>query len=141
MEILAKSNIVTGMASEPHEDVIRRCGKMLVDAGYVNERYIEGMLARDRDFSTAIGNMIAIPHGQDEYKSEIIQTGLVVLTYPDGVPWNNETVKLVVGIAAKGNEHLSVLERIGDAFEEEAAVEQIVKDADAEALYRLFVGV
>ena len=64
MDILERTNIITGLSPEPHEDVIRRCGKMLAESGYVKERYIEGMLARDRGFSTAIGNMIAIPHGE-----------------------------------------------------------------------------
>lgn len=137
MEILQKSNILTGLAPEPHEDAIRRCGKMLLDSGYVNERYIEGMLARDRSFSTAIGNMIAIPHGEMAYKTEIASTGLVVLTYPDGVKWGDETVKLVVGIAAKGDEHLKILEQIAEAFEDEADVELVVRNADADAIYSL----
>ncbi len=135
MEILLKSNIITGLAPEPHEDVIRRCGKMLVDSGYVNAPYIDGMLARDRGFSTAIGNLIAIPHGEIAFKKEIKSTGLVVLTYPGGVEWNGETVKLVVGIAAKGDEHLEILERIVEAFEEEKDVEAAVQNNDVEALF------
>lgn len=137
MEILRKDNIITGLAPEPHEDVIRRCGKMLVDSGYVNEKYIEGMIARDRNFSTAIGNLIAIPHGEIAYKSEILNTGLVVLTYPGGVEWNGEIVKLVVGIAAKGGEHLEILERIVEAFEEEKDVEAVVQNADTGSIHRI----
>ncbi len=137
MEILARSNIITGLAPEPHEDVIRRCGRMLLDSGYIKEPYIEGMLARDRNFSTAIGNLIAIPHGEMDVKKEIIRTGLVVLTYPGGVEWNGETVKLVVGIAAEGDGHLEILERIVEAFEDEKDVEAVVGQNDAEALYRI----
>lgn len=136
-EILARENIVMGCASEGHEDVIRRCGAMLVAAGYAGERYVEGMLERDRDFSTAIGNGIAIPHGAKEYKNDIVATGLVVLTYPDGIPWNDGVVKLVVGIAAKGNEHIEILERLVDAFEDEEAVDAIVAAGDAEKVYRI----
>ena len=139
MEILTKGNIITGLAPEQHEDIIRRCGTMLVDSGYVNEPYIEGMIARDRSFSTAIGNLIAIPHGEIAYKQEILHTGLVVLTYPDGVQWGDQIVKLVIGIAAKGNEHLQILEQIAEAFEEESDVEAVVKNADTEALYHLLV--
>ena len=137
MDILTKHNIVTGLSPEPHEGVIRRCGKMLVDSGYVQESYIDGMIARDRSFSTAIGNMIAIPHGEETYKKDIISTGIVVLTYPDGLVWGEETVKLVVGIAAKGNEHLSILGRIADAFEAEEDVETVVHNADKDEIYRM----
>ena len=139
MEVLVKGNIVTGLAPEPYEDIIRRCGNMLVDGGYVRERYIEGMILRDRSFSTAIGNLIAIPHGEAAYKDEIIGTGIVVLTYPDGVQWGDETVKLVIGIAAKGNEHLSILERIAERFENEDDVEKIVSEADTTAIYKLLM--
>ncbi len=137
MEILDKRNIVTGLPSEPYEAVIRRCGRMLVDAGYTTERYIDGMIARDKGFSVAIGNLIAIPHGEADYKSEILSTGLVVLTYPDGLDWNGTPVKLVVGIAAKGDEHLELLGRIVEAFEEEASVDEAVRRGDADDLYRL----
>ena len=139
MEMLKLSNIITGLTPEPYEDVIRRCGKMLLDSGYINEAYIEGMIARDRSFSTAIGNMIAIPHGEMAFKKEILHTGLVVLTYPDGVNWGDQTVKLVIGIAAKGDEHLNILEQIAEAFEEEEDVEAVVQIADADAIYSLLV--
>ncbi|MDR0362009.1 MAG: PTS sugar transporter subunit IIA [Planctomycetota bacterium] len=136
-EMLEKENIVMGRASENHEDVIRRCGAMLVASGYVAEEYVTGMLERDRDFSTAIGNGIAIPHGAKEYKQYIQNTGLVVLTYPDGVSWNDGTVKLVVGIAAKGDEHIEILERLVDAFEDEEAVDAVVASGDAEKLHHI----
>ena len=139
MEILLKSNILTALAPEPHEEVIKRCGKMLLESGYINEAYIEGMIARDRSFSTAIGNMIAIPHGEMAYKKEILSTGLVVLTYPDGVAWGDQIVKLVIGIAAKGDEHLEILEKIADAFEDEEVVEAVVQKADPDALYSLLL--
>jgi mannitol/fructose-specific phosphotransferase system IIA component len=113
---------------------------MLVKSGYVNERYVEGMLLRDRGFSTAIGNAIAIPHGEKEYKSEILRTGLVVLTYPNGIEWGGQTVKLVIGIAAKGDEHLGIIERIVDAFDEESKVDAVVARGDADELYALLAG-
>ncbi|MDR1037917.1 MAG: PTS sugar transporter subunit IIA [Deltaproteobacteria bacterium] len=135
--LLDRKFIVTGLAPEGREDAIRRAGGMLLEGGYVTERYIEGMLARDRKFSTAIGNMIAIPHGEIEFKKEIRHTGLVVCTYPSGLEWGTETVKLVVGIAAKGVEHIEILEIMGDAFEDESSVEELVASADAERICKL----
>ncbi len=137
MEVLMKSNIVTGCASEDHEDVIRRSGAMLVASGYVKENYVKGMIERDRSFSTAIGNGIAIPHGAKEYKDDILATGLVVLTYPRGVLWNSDLVKLVIGIAAQGDGHIEILERVVEAFEDAAAVDAVVEANDVEKLYSL----
>ena len=135
-----RKNVVVGLPSEGHEDVIRRTGAMLAADGYVDEGYIAGMLERDRSFSTAIGNAIAIPHGANEYKKYIHGTGLVVLTYPEGVAWNDGVVKLVIGIAAKGDEHIEILERVVEAFEDESAVDDIVAKNDADALYEILSG-
>jgi mannitol/fructose-specific phosphotransferase system IIA component len=137
MEILRKSNIIVGLPPEGHEDAILRTGKMLVENGYATERYVEGMLARDRSFSTAIGNFIAIPHGEKDYKDAILETGIVVLTYPEGIIWGEKMVKLVVGIAARGDEHLSILSRIVEAMEDEESVEKLVAGGDADAIYTL----
>lgn len=136
-EILRKQDILTNCPPEGHEDAIRRCGQMLIAAGYVTPEYVDGMLQRDRDFSTAIGNGIAIPHGAKEFKRHILATGLVVVTYPQGIAWNDGVVKLVVGIAAKGNEHIDILESLVDAFEDESAVDAVVDAGDAEALHAI----
>jgi mannitol/fructose-specific phosphotransferase system IIA component len=65
-EMFKMENIILGLPSEDSDDVIRRCGKMLVENGYAQEKYVEGMLARDHSFSCGIGNFIAIPHGEKE---------------------------------------------------------------------------
>lgn len=137
LEVLSKDNIAIGCNPESHTDAIKRCGEMLVKAGYVKQEYIEGMIQRDKSFSTAIGNAIAIPHGEKEYKDYIQSTGIVVCTYPDGIEWNGENVKLVIGIAAKGDEHLSILEKIVETFEDEDSVNELVKDATVEKIYSI----
>ncbi len=139
-QIIKMENIVLNLPTEPYEDVIRRCGDLLVASGHANPRYVEGMIARDRGFSTAIGNYIAIPHGEKEYKQDILQTGLAVLTYPDGIDWNGQTVHLVIGIAAKGDEHLDILENIVDQLEEGDDVLALVESADKKAIYTMLTG-
>ncbi|WP_312641265.1 PTS sugar transporter subunit IIA [Hydrogenoanaerobacterium sp.] len=136
--ILSQQNIQLGLKPEMPQEAIRRCGRMLAEAGYVKEEYIKGMLARDAAFSTAIGNLIAIPHGEKEYKEHILCTGVVVITYPDGIDWNGVPVKLVIGIAAKGDEHLSILENIVETLEEEEDVVRLVNAGDAQAIYKIF---
>jgi PTS system mannitol-specific IIC component len=135
LPVLDKKNIIMGCKSEHHEDAVTRCGQMLKDDGYVTEKYIEGMLRRDRSFSTAIGNLIAIPHGEMEYKKEIRRTGVVIRAYPDGLDWSGERVKLVIGIAANNNAHLAILERIAEAFDNEDAVDAIVSAGNADAVF------
>jgi mannitol/fructose-specific phosphotransferase system IIA component len=108
---------------------------MLLDSGYINERYIEGMVARNKMLSVAIGNLIAIPHGEKDYKQDVINTGLAVLAYPDGIDWDGEQVKLVVGIAAKGDEHLEILARIAEAAEDLDKVNELASSDDVVAIH------
>jgi mannitol/fructose-specific phosphotransferase system IIA component len=136
-KIVKIENIVLDMPAETHEDAIRRCGRMLVESGYAAPRYVDGMLARDRDFSTAIGNHIAIPHGAKEYKDDILETGLVVVTYPDGIDWNGQKVHLVIGIAAQGNDHLDILENIVSKLEDDGDVLALVNARDKNAVYAM----
>jgi mannitol/fructose-specific phosphotransferase system IIA component len=138
--ILRKDNIILNQPKAEREDVIRRCGRMLADSGYVNERYIEGMIKRDNSFSTGIGNFIAIPHGEEAYKKDIIATGIVTLTYPEGIDWHGKVVYLVIGIAAKGDEHLDIMGNIVDNLETEDDVVKLVKNAGVDDVYRILNG-
>ena len=135
--ILTKENIVLNLASETPEEAIARCGRMLVAGDYAGETYAAGMQQREKVFSTAIGSHIAIPHGVNEVKDDIKATGIVVLTYPQGIVWNNDTVKLVIGLAAVGDEHLELLGRIVEACPTGDAVEALVAEGDAQHLYDL----
>jgi mannitol/fructose-specific phosphotransferase system IIA component len=138
MELLSIDGIVLNLPAEGREAVIRRCGRMLVDLGYAKERYIEGMLARDSSFSCAIGNGIAIPHGEVAYKPDILNTGFVVLTYPEGVEWHGQTIYLVIGIAARGEEHLDIIGNIVDYFDTEDDVKKFLALTDKENVRAIF---
>ena len=138
--MLSRENIVLGLPPETPEEVIARCGRMLVAGGYAGEAYAAGMQEREKAFSTAIGNHIAIPHGVNEVKDDIKATGIVILSYPQGIAWNNDTVKLVIGLAAVGDEHLEMLGRIVEACPTGDAVEALVAEGDANHIYDLFKG-
>jgi mannitol/fructose-specific phosphotransferase system IIA component len=137
MEILTKENIILNLPKESSNDVIRRAGRLLVESGYARERYIEGMLARDKQLSVAIGNCIAIPHGEAAYKQEIIETGLVVFTYPEAIDWNGQPVHIVIGIAAKGGEHNDILGNIVDIFDTEDDVKNFLAIGDKEKIHAM----
>jgi len=140
MEILKTDNIILNQPKEGREDVIRRCGRLLVESGYVDERYIEGMLARDKAASCAIGNFIAIPHGEIAYKKDIRATGLCLVTYPEAVDWNGVPVHIAIGIAAKGEEHNDILGNIVDIFEDEEDVQNFLKITDKAEIHRMLAG-
>ncbi len=138
LEMLTVNDVILNQATESPEDAIKRSGELLVKAGYAEEKYIEGMILRDQSFSVAIGNLIAIPHGELAYKAAVKKTGLSVITYPDGIDWNGTPVKLVIGIAANGDEHMEILENIVDVLEEEEDVENLIAKNSKEAIIEAF---
>ena len=138
--LLEKKNIVLGCKSVTPEEAIRACGRLMMDSGYVDEGYIQGMLDREASFSVAIGSHVAIPHGTNESRESIKKTGIVVMTYPEGIAWGDDTVRLVIGIASKGEDHLEILGRIVEVAETEEDTDALVDGASVDELYRKLNG-
>lgn len=136
-EILPLNSIQTGCAPDDKEAVIRRAGQMLVDSGCVDADYIPAMIKREESFATHIGNGIAIPHGVEEAKAKIKRTGLSVQLFPDGTPWGDVTVKVVIGIAGAGDDHLDILANIATKLAAPEAVDALM-DKTPEALQIFF---
>lgn len=98
-------------------DAIRQVGQILVEAGFIEPGYVDSLLAREKVANTYLGNGIAIPHGVPKDRGLIKKTGVAVLQVPDGVDWNpGDRVHLVVGIAAKSDEHLQILTNLTDVL-------------------------
>ncbi|WP_411678394.1 PTS sugar transporter subunit IIA [Caproicibacter sp.] len=125
-EILTTQNIILKQKPETKWEAIERVGGMLVNSGYVTPKYLDGMKEREEKFTTYIGNGIAIPHGVNEYKNEIMETGLVIVQYPDGVDFGKgNTAYIVIGIAGKGDEHLEILTKIALTVQDKGNVERL----------------
>ncbi|MCF0245692.1 MAG: PTS sugar transporter subunit IIA [Ileibacterium sp.] len=137
--ILDISNIQTGCKAANSDEAIVSVGKMLLDAGLITEGYIEGMLNRDHDITTYIGNDIAIPHGEYEVKDCVKKTGLAVQVYPDGIEWGGGNVRLVIGIAATTDEHVKILQNIAEKLSDMDVVDQVVA-ADAAYIHQVLTG-
>ncbi len=129
-ELLEKKNIRLNCSPMPKDDVIRAVGQLLCDSGYVNEGYIDAMIKRELSFPTNIGNGIALPHGVEEAKKEIKQSGIAVMVFPEGTDWGNEKVNLIIGIAGVGEEHLEILSTIAEKMATPEAVEELIKGTE-----------
>ena len=135
--LLKKENIRLDCPPVEKDEAIRAVGKLLSDSGYVDESYIDAMLKRELSFPTNIGNGIALPHGVEEAKKDIRHSGIAVMVYPNGVNWGSEVVKLVIGIAGAGEDHLEILSIIAEKMAEPDAVERVVA-SDRDTIYQVF---
>lgn len=68
--------IKLGQVFETQEEAIVFCGEQLLAGGYVTADYIPAMIERNRELSVYMGNFIAIPHGTDAAKKEVLKLGL-----------------------------------------------------------------
>lgn len=137
--ILEKANIRINAHADSSDEAIVAMGHLLVDAGYVSEGYIQGMLNRDHDLTTYIGNDIAIPHGEYEVKDCVKKTGIAVMIYPDGITWAQGRVRVVIGIAANNDDHMAILSNIADRLGDMEEVEKVVA-GDVDTIYDILVG-
>ncbi len=123
---LTPANIRLGVRAANKEDAIRAVGRVLVESGNIAAGYIESMLGREQQANTFLGNGIAIPHGMQKDRELIHRTGIAVVQIPEGVEWNSgQTTRLVVGIAAKSDEHIAVLSALTDVLDDPAVAKQL----------------
>ena len=138
-ELLLRENIRVNCKPDTQEQVIRQVGQMLVDSGYVKQSYVDGMVEREKTFSTFMGNGLALPHGVEEAKKEIKSSGIAVMTFPEGTDWDGNMVYVVIGIAGVGEEHLDILSVIADKMMDETAAEKLAT-GDVDTVYEILGG-
>ena len=108
-------------------EVLGLISENLSSLGLVRGDYLEALTAREEKVSTYLINGAAIPHGVNEAKDQVIQTGVFIVQAPQGVVWNTkgDVARLIVGIAAKGKDHLSLLQRLTNVVMDETVAEQL----------------
>ncbi len=128
---LESANVEVGARAAGKEEAIRQVAALLVRSGYIEPGYAESMLARERVANTYLGQGLAIPHGMPKDRDLIQRTGIAVLQVPAGVDWQpGDTVRLVVGIAARSDEHLDILANLTGLLFDEILMERLAVTAD-----------
>jgi PTS system mannitol-specific IIA component len=135
--LLAESSIRLDSHATDRLDAVRQCGQALLEAGAVDESYIDAMLQREQSVSTFVGEGVAIPHGTLAGKEAVKQDALVVLRFPDGVDWDGNDVRVCVGIAAAGGGHIALLSQLAEILLDPAKADQLRSATQAQQVYDL----
>jgi len=61
------------------------------------------------------------------------------MVFPEGTMWDGELMFVVIGIAAVGDEHLSILANIADKLSDMEAVKKLIV-SDVDTIYNIFMG-
>lgn len=137
---LGAENIFLGRKAATKEEAILFAGEQLVKGGYVEPEYVQAMLDREKLTSTYLGESIAVPHGTIEAKDRVLKTGIVFCQYPEGVRFGeeeDEVARLVIGIAARNNEHIQVITSLTNALDDESVIEHLAKTTSVEEVLTL----
>src|ERR1700712_2127697 len=129
---LESSNVRVGARADSKEDAIRQVAALLVRSHCIDPGYAESMLARELVANTYLGKGVAIPHGMPKDRELIQRTGIAVLQVPGGVRWQEgDTARLIVGIAARSDEHLDILSNLTGLLYDDEMVERLSVTGDA----------
>ncbi|ECK0251047.1 fused PTS fructose transporter subunit IIA/HPr protein [Salmonella enterica] len=138
---LSVQDIHPGEQAGNKEEAIRQIAAALAQAGNVAGGYVDGMLAREQQTSTFLGNGIAIPHGTTDTRDQVLKTGVQVFQFPQGVTWGEGQVAYVaIGIAASSDEHLGLLRQLTHVLSDDSVAEQLKSATTAEELRALVMG-
>ncbi|MDO5410235.1 MAG: fructose-specific PTS transporter subunit EIIC [Lachnospiraceae bacterium] len=141
-ELLRKQAIDLNVSAASKSEVIDYMTKLMERAGNLNDReaYKKGVLAREEEGTTGIGEGIAIPHSRG---SAVKRAGLAAIVVKDGVDYeslDDEPVYLAFMIAAPeggGNVHLEALARLSTMLMDEDFKNSLIKAASPEQFLQL----
>ena len=140
---LGADNVFLGQHAASKEEAIRFAGEQLVKGGYVEPAYVDAMLEREKLTPTYLGESIAVPHGTVEAKDRVLKTGVVFCQYPQGVRFGEEEddiARLVIGIAARNNEHIQVITSLTNALDDESVIERLANTTSVQEVLDLLTG-
>lgn len=138
---LSESNIHLNANAADKQQAIEMAASALVQADNVENGYLQGMLARELQTSTFLGNGIAIPHGTLDTRSMVKKTSVQVFQFPQGIEWGEGNIAyVVIGIAARSDEHLSLLRQLTQVLSDEDTAAKLAKITDVAEFRAILMG-
>ncbi|HHF5091903.1 TPA: fused PTS fructose transporter subunit IIA/HPr protein [Haemophilus influenzae] len=138
---LSESNIHLNANAIDKQQAIEMAASALVQADNVENGYLQGMLARELQTSTFLGNGIAIPHCTLDTRSMVKKTGVQVFQFPQGIEWGEGNIAyVVIGIAARSDEHLSLLRQLTHVLSDEDTAAKLAKITDVAEFCAILMG-
>jgi len=141
MLTLTNNDISLQQTAADKTTAIKAIAKQLTDNGLVAEQYVTGMLNRENQNSTFLGNGIAIPHGTTDTRDLVIKTGVVVHHFPNGVDWGEGNIAYIaIGIAAKSDQHLGILKQLTKVLSAEHVEDKLKQAKSKDQIIKLLNG-
>jgi mannitol operon transcriptional antiterminator len=112
-ELLTRERVATNVQVDHWEDAVRAVGRLMVDTGAVEERYIDGMINTAKELGPyiVIAPGLALPHSRPE--DGVLEPCMALITLEPPTEFgnpDNDPVDLVIAFGAVDNEqHVEAL--------------------------------
>lgn len=142
-DMLKRENVQIVDACDGWEDSIHVAVQPLVDGGYVESAYIDGIIENTHQFGPyfVLAPDLALLHARPE--QGVIKRQLAVTICRKGVVFKEggDPVRVLVTLAAEDpDSHLDVMRTLATMFADPANIERAATAKDADEVYSLFVG-
>lgn len=140
-EVITENEILTNVEAKDWREAVRIGGELLLNAGKIEERYIQGMIenVEENGAYIVIAPKIAMPHARPEKGAKEIGLSLITLKNPInfGNP-KNDPVSLVISLCAVDHSsHLRALSELMDILADEESVKYILSENDSNKIIKL----
>lgn len=136
--ILKGNQIRLQLRVKDWEEAVRLGGQLLLEAGYVEEQYIEAMVSTIKELGPyiVIAPGIAMPHARAE--NGVKATGMSLITLAEGVCFGHhifDPVSIVVSICAiDHSSHLQALAQLSEFLSNQEAMEKLLATQELAAV-------
>ena len=135
--------IKLNLEAKDKKEVIEKLAYILEEEGKLSDKklYIEDVLDREKESTTGVGRLVAIPHGKSDGVKE---TSIVFARLNEGVEWDSldgQPVKLVFLLAVKKQDacdtHLRILSKIAMNLMEDDFIDGLLSADNEEEIFNL----
>ena len=137
-ELLPIERIVLNVKAKDWEEAVRAVGKVMVDTGVVEERYVDGMIKTTKELGPyiVIAPGVAIPHSRPE--DGVISTCLAYARLVPPVNFGNkenDPVHILFALGALDHtQHVEALQQIAEILSDPVKFEKLLKADTIEAI-------
>lgn len=144
-KLIDKDLIILNFKANHYSEVFKELGNIMINKGFANANYIDGLLEREASFPTGIQTEtigIALPHTDASFVNES-KIGLLKLEKPlkfgmMGGEGEDVEVKIVFLLGcSEGNQHLQALQNVIELIQDVDFVNQVLSLTDKEGAYEL----
>lgn len=133
--------VAVNVTTSDWEDAVDIVGRIMVDAGFVQMRYVDAMKHTIKELGpySVIAPGIAMPHARPE--DGVLKSGFALITLATPVEFGssqNDPVQIVIAFGAVDKEqHIESLAKIAKIFSDQSRVKEVIQADSKEQVLEL----